>query len=108
MAATEHRKTHDVKQTEKMSPLITGEMAFGQQICELVFGVNIFDFGLWVQVDSVKQPIKRDSLGSGHVSHSRASALNDHLDHCFIVFENVKHDFEVRKFCVCYNEIHIR
>ena len=33
----------DVEQTEKMIPLITGEIAFRQPICELVFGVNIFD-----------------------------------------------------------------
>ena len=43
MDAREHRKTHDVKQAEKMIPLITGEVAFRLHVCELVFGVDIFD-----------------------------------------------------------------
>ena len=61
---------------------------------------------LWfclVQIDSVKQPIKRNFVGSGHVSHRRTSAFTDRLDHCFVVFKNVKHGFEVRMFCVCDN-----
>ena len=56
-----------------------------------------------VQIDSVKQPIKRDSVGSGHVSHRRTSTFDDHLDHFFIVFENVKHGFKIKRFCVCDN-----
>ena len=47
MAAREHRKTHNVEPTEKMIPLITGEIGFRQQISELVFRVNIFDSDLW-------------------------------------------------------------
>ena len=38
MAAREHRKTHNVKQTEKMFPLMTGEIAFRENVGELVFG----------------------------------------------------------------------
>ena len=49
MAAREHRKTHDDKQTEKMIPLITGEIVSRQQISELVFGVNMFDLIISVQ-----------------------------------------------------------
>ena len=107
MAAREHRETHDVEQTEKMIPLLTGAIAFRQRVCELVFGVDIFDLDLWVQIDSVKQPIKRGSVGSRHVSHRRTSAFNYHLDHCFIVFKNVKHGSGVKSFCVCDNVIHI-
>ena len=40
-----------------------------------------------VHVDSVKQPIKRDSVGSGHVSHHWTSSFDDHLDHCLVVFK---------------------
>ena len=47
MAAREHRKIHDVKQPEQMIPLITGDIAFRQHVCELVFGVKIFDFNLF-------------------------------------------------------------
>ena len=44
LAAGEHRTSHDVKQTEKMIPLITGEIASRQHVCEWVFGVNMFFF----------------------------------------------------------------
>ena len=42
---------------------------FGQNFSALVFDVDIFDLNLWFQVDAVEQPIKRNSVGSGHVSH---------------------------------------
>ena len=87
MAAREHLQTHDVEQTEKMIPLITGDIAFRQHVCELVFGVNKFDFEFVVLINLVKQPINRDSVGPGHVSHRRASAFSDHLGYCFIVFK---------------------
>ena len=64
-----------------MIPLITGEIAFRQHVCELFVGVNIFDFDLWVLVDSVKQPIKRNSVGSGHGSHRRTFGFENHLDY---------------------------
>ena len=41
-----------------MVPLITCEIAFGQQVSELVLGVTIFDLDLGVQIDSVEQPIQ--------------------------------------------------
>ena len=62
-----------VKQTQEMIPFITCEISLGQYVCEWVFGVNKFDLDLWVQVVSVKQPTKRDSV-------------------------RVKHGFEVRRF----------
>ena len=70
----------DVEQTQKMIPFITCEIAFCQHVCELVFGVNVFDLDLGVQIDSIKQPIKSNSVGSGNMSHGRASSLYDHLD----------------------------
>ena len=70
LAATKHREIHDVQQMEKMIPLIAGEFTFGQHVCELFSGVHLFDLDLWVQIDSVRQPIQRNSVG-----------LNDHLDH---------------------------
>ena len=60
VAARKRRKIHEVKQSEKMIPYITGDIAFRQHVCELVFGVNIFDLDFGVQIDSVKQPIQRD------------------------------------------------
>ena len=72
------------------------------------FGVNIFDLDFGVQNDSVKQPIQRNSAGSGHVSHRRTSALYDQFDHSLIVFENVQLSVELRGFCDCDNVIHSR
>ena len=61
----------DVEQTQKMIPLITCEISMGQYVCELVFGVKVFDLNLGVQFDSIKQSIKSNSVGSGHMSHCR-------------------------------------
>ena len=33
----------NVKQTQKMIPFIMCLMSLGQYVCELVFGVNVFD-----------------------------------------------------------------
>ena len=57
-------KIYDVEQTKKMIPLFTCKTAFGQHVCELVFGVNVFDLDPGVQIDSVKQPISRNSVSS--------------------------------------------
>ena len=33
----------NAEQTQKMIPFITCEISFGQDVCELVLGVNVFD-----------------------------------------------------------------
>ena len=71
------------------------------------FGIDTFDLDLWVQVGSVKLQIKRNSLGSGHVSHRLTPAFQNRLDYCFIVFKNFKQGAEVRKFSVFSNMIDI-
>ena len=40
---------------------------------------------LGVQINSIKQPIKRNSVGPGNMSHCGTPSLYDHLDHCFVV-----------------------
>ena len=80
---------------EKMIPLI---IALCQYVCELVFGVDVFDLDFGVQIDSVKQPVKSNSVGPGYVSHCRTSAFDDHLDHRFIIFKNVKHPSGLEEF----------
>ena len=50
----------------------------------MVFGVDVLDLDFGVQMNSIKQPIKSNSVGSGNVSHCRTSAKNDHFDHSFI------------------------
>ena len=69
MAAKAHREINDVEQTKKMVPFIMRETCFGWQVRKLVFGVDIFGVDLGVQMNSVKQPIKSNSVSSGHVSH---------------------------------------
>ena len=48
----------------------------------------------WVQVDSVKEPLKRNSVGSGCVSRCWTSALDDHLDHRFTIKCTASHKIE--------------
>ena len=52
----------EIEQMEKTVPLITWEIALCQYVCELVFGVIMFDLDFGIEVDSVKQPIRRDSV----------------------------------------------
>ena len=59
----------NVEQVEKVIPPITREIALCQYVCELVFEVHVFDLDLWVEVDSVEEPIKRNSVDPGYVSH---------------------------------------
>ena len=92
MAARHHRQNHDVEQTKKIAPSITREAPCSQHDCELVVGVNIFDLDLGVQVDSVKQTILRDFVGSGHVSQHRTSNFDDHLDYYFVVVTGSRFD----------------
>ena len=72
-----------------MVPFITCEISLCKYVCELVFSVNVFYLDLGVHIDSVKQPIKNNSVGSGNVSRCRTSLLYDHLDHCFVVFKKM-------------------
>ena len=44
----------NVEQTQKMNPFITCEISLGQYVCELVFGVNVFDLEFVVQIDSIE------------------------------------------------------
>ena len=42
------------KKTKKMVQFTTCETSFSKHVYALVFGVNLFDLDLWVQVNSVK------------------------------------------------------
>ena len=56
---------------------------------------NLCELG--VQIDSIEQPMKSNSVGSGNMSHGRASSLYDHLDHCFVVFKEIQQSFLTRR-----------
>ena len=53
----------NIEQMKKIIPLITRQISFGQDVCELVFGVNVTDLDFWAQTDPVKQPIQSNSVG---------------------------------------------
>ena len=65
----------DVEQTKKVIPLITCEISLGQYVCDLILSVSVFDLDLGIQIDSIKQRIKSNSVGSGNMSHCRTSSL---------------------------------
>ena len=87
----------DIEQAQQMIPLITRETSFGWNVSELVFGVHVLDLHFWVQVNSIEQPIKRNSVGPGNMSHFLTPPFNDHLDHCFIVFQHIQQSFLARR-----------
>ena len=62
---------------------------------------------LEVQIDSIEQPIKSYSVGSGNMSHCRTLSFNDHLDHCFVVFKHIQQSFLMRKSDVWGNKVNI-
>ena len=80
----------NIKQAQQMIPLITRETSFHQNVSKLVFGVDVFNLDLGVQINSIKQPITRNSVSPGNMSHCRTPSFNDHFDHCFIVFEHIQ------------------
>ena len=59
----------------------TRDTSFGQQVSELFSGASVFDLDFGVQSASAKQPIERDSVGSGHECHHWTLSFDDHLDH---------------------------
>ena len=86
----------DIEQAQQMIPLITCEISFGENGSELVFGVDVFDLDFGVHVNPVKQPIQSNSVSPGNMSHC-GTLFNDHLDHCFIVFQHIQQSFLMRR-----------
>ena len=74
----------DIKQTREVVAFITCEMSLCQNVCEWILRVKIPDPNLWIQINSVKQPIKSNSVGSGNMSRIGTSAFHDHLDYRLI------------------------
>ena len=91
LSAAERPEMANVQQIKKIVPLITCEIPFCQHVRKLVFGVDILDLNLGFQINSVKQPIKSNSVGSGYESHCWTSAFDDHLNHGFVILKSVQH-----------------
>ena len=97
----------NIEQAQQMIPLITREMSFGQNVSELVFGVNVFDLDLGVQKWFYRITNQEQLCGFWkHVSLS-ASSLDNHLDHCFVVFKHIQQSFLMRRIDVWVNKINI-
>ena len=75
----------DIEQGQQMIPFITREIPFCQDVCELVLGVDVFNLDFGVQIGSIEQPIKSNSVGPGNMSHRWTSAFHNHFDYSFIV-----------------------
>ena len=75
-------------------------VACGRCIC-------LHDLNLGIQMNSVKQSVTSNSVGSGYVSHCWTSAFDDHLNHCFAVLKNVQHLTKMRRLRVRRNMINI-
>ena len=54
----------DVEQMKKIVPFVTCEITFGQYVCELMFGVDVLNSNLGIQINPFKQPIQSNSVGS--------------------------------------------
>ena len=87
----------DVKQMEKIVPLITCGIA----LCQYVCGVDIFDLNLWIQLNN-----QSSATLSGYMSHYWKTAFDDHLDHCFVVFKNTQLRLTLRRVRVCDNAVY--
>ena len=48
---------------------------FGQYVVKF-FGIDELDLDLWVQIDSIEQPIKRNSGGPKNMSHCGTPSSN--------------------------------
>ena len=64
LSAASRAGMDDVEQMKKNVPLITCEITFGQYDCELMFGVDVPDLNLWIQINLIKQPIQSNPVGS--------------------------------------------
>ena len=83
----------DVEQVKKIVPFVTCEIAFGQNLCDLMFGVEVPDLNFRILLNPFKQPIQSNSV---HVSHCGTSAYDYHLNHGFIVLKDIQHSTGTR------------
>ena len=80
-----------------MVPFITCQVSFGQNVSDIISGVDASDLNLEVQISSVKQPVKSNSVSLGDVPQCGTSAFDDHLDYSFVVLKDAKHGSFMRR-----------
>ena len=71
------------------------------------FGVDVFDVDLGVEINSIKQQIKSNSVSPGNMSQCGTPSFNDRFDHCFIVFEHIQWSFSTRGLDIWGNRINL-
>ena len=81
-------------------------VSFGQNVCGLMFGVDVLDLNLEIQIN-LSNNQSSNSVGSRYVSQSRTSAFDDHFDHDFVVLKNKQHRTKSRRFRIRRNMINI-
>ena len=79
----------DVKQGQQMIPSRV-KFPFLKMSASWFLVSMYFDLDFGVQINSIEQPIKSNSVGSGDVSHCWTSAFNNHFDYSFIVFKHIQ------------------
>ena len=72
------------------------EIASGQNVCELMFGISVSNLNFRIKIHSVKQPIQSNSVGSWHVFHCWTSAFDYHLSHGFVILKDIQHSIGTR------------
>ena len=65
----------------------------------------IWIFG--IQINSIEQPIKSNSMSSGDMSHCWTSAFHNHFDHSLFVLKHIQQSFLMRKLDVWGNTINV-
>ena len=65
----------------------------------------IWTFG--IQINSIEQPIRCNSVGSGNMPHCWTPAFHNHFDHSLIVLKHIQQSFMMRGLDVEGNTINI-
>ena len=97
----------EVEQIKKIAPFITWEITFGQNVCELMIGVNATNLNLGVQLDPVKQPIQSNCGGPWDMPHCGTSAFHYHLNHSLIILKDIQRSTGTRMYSVWRNVINV-
>ena len=53
----------DVEQMKKIVPFVTCDITFGQNACELMFGISVPDLNFRIKINPVKQPTQMQLCG---------------------------------------------
>ena len=60
--ASKRAEMANIEQNKKIVPLITREITFGKDVCDLVFDVDVTDLDFGVHPNPVKQSIQSNSV----------------------------------------------